>query len=51
MYSCCICLILTIKRYCNYVFSIFINASNYWKMEVQFPPNIKQFQPKQKLKA
>jgi hypothetical protein len=32
-------------------FIIFINASNYLKLEVQFPPNIKQFQTKSKIKG
>ena len=43
--------VLIIRGFLLSVFHIFTNATNYLKLEVQLPPNIKQFQTKSKIKG
>jgi hypothetical protein len=48
---CYVCGVPVIKGLLLSLFHIFTNAINYFKLEVQLPPDIRPCQPKQKLRA
>ena len=51
MYRYYICGILIIRGFLQSLVHIFIKMTNYLKSVVHFPADIKQFQPKQELRA